>query len=106
MIEYNANDGIRLAYAAYGNVISGSVISYNTYEGVGLDSSGTSDNSILSDTINNNGANGVFFNGASGNSVVYCTIENNKFFGIQDPGGENFYSEDTISGNGTGGISS
>ena len=85
MIEYNANDGIRLAYGAYGNIISGSVISYNTYEGVELDSSGTSNNAIQSDTINNNGANGVFFNGASGNSVVSCTIENNKFFGARIP---------------------
>ena len=80
-IAFNTRDGIQITSGACDNVIGGSNSSAadwiwsNGGNGVELDSSNTSGNTIENDFIETNGSNQVFFNGATYNSLIGCTIQ-------------------------------
>jgi titin len=105
----NSNDGVLIAAGACYNTIGApnggaNLIDYNGNNGIELDASSAFGNSIQGDTIDLNGANGVFFSGAASNSVFNCIIGSNKRWGILDQGINNMYGNNTIRNNGSGGI--
>jgi titin len=106
----NRQDGVYVTNGASSNIIGGAdlnalnAIEYNRQNGVSLHGANTSGNWFEHDIINNNGANGVFFDGDSGNFVLYCMIESNQLLGILYHGSNETMVGNVILNNGSGGI--
>ncbi|MFA0751376.1 MAG: hypothetical protein SLRJCFUN_001779 [Candidatus Fervidibacter sp.] len=69
------------------NTVNGLVLRSFPGNGIVIDGSGATGNSVVNCTIENNGANGILIrNGASFNTVQTCTIQNNTGDGVRIEG--------------------
>ena len=107
----NVVNGVSINAGASDNTIGGSLdasnlIEFNGDNGVEVEDTGTTGNTITYDTIDNNTVNGVFLSGVSGNTVASCTLDDNRGWGILDTTGQNSLSNNVFNNNGKGTVGS
>jgi Right handed beta helix region len=103
----NARDGVMIQGGSYGDLVGvglGDLIAYNEGNGVQV-TSGCYDNTIESDTVEYNNANGVWLDADSNDTVAGCFIGGNGDYGIYDTGSNDDLVNNTIfNNNGLGGV--